>query len=110
MTSQEIEAVAGGGDSFHVLGPHSVSGKEWEVRAFLPQAESAAVVLNGSPFAMKKLHADGCDERGRFPPIDRLHVDCGRGERESFRLPGESEFDSLPRGGDIREDRFLGAS
>ena len=48
MTSQEIEAIAGGyhGDPFHVLGPHSVTRKKWEVRAFLPQAESAAVVLN----------------------------------------------------------------
>ena len=50
MTSQEIEAIAGGyhGDPFHVLGPHSVSREQWEVRAFLPQAETAAVVLNGA--------------------------------------------------------------
>jgi 1,4-alpha-glucan branching enzyme len=61
MTSQEIEAIAGGyhGDSFHVLGPHSVNRKEWEVRAFLPQAESAAVVLNGTLYPMEKLHPDG---------------------------------------------------
>jgi 1,4-alpha-glucan branching enzyme len=61
MTSQEIEAIVGGyhGDSFHVLGPHSVNRKQWEVRAFLPQAESAAVVLNGTASAMEKLHPDG---------------------------------------------------
>jgi 1,4-alpha-glucan branching enzyme len=61
MTSQEIEAIAGGyhGDSFHVLGPHSVTRNEWEVRAFLPQAESAAVVLDGTPTPMEKLHPDG---------------------------------------------------
>ena len=62
MTSQEIEAIAGGyhGDPFHVLGPHSVSRKKWEVRAFLPQAEAAAVVLDGAPpAAMEKLHSDG---------------------------------------------------
>ena len=53
MTSQEIEAIVGGyhGDAFHVLGPHSVNRKKWEVRAFLPQAESAAVILDGAPFA-----------------------------------------------------------
>jgi 1,4-alpha-glucan branching enzyme len=65
MTSQEIEAIAGGyhGDAFHVLGPHSVSREQWEVRAFLPQAESAAVVLDGAQAAtqaaMEKLHPDG---------------------------------------------------
>jgi 1,4-alpha-glucan branching enzyme len=68
MTSQEIEAIVGGyhGDPFHVLGPHSVNRKKWEVRAFLPQAESAAVVLNETGqeagptnAVMEKLHPDG---------------------------------------------------
>jgi len=68
MTSQEIEAIVGGyhGDPFHVLGPHSVNRKKWEVRAFLPQAESAAVVLNETgqdagptKAVMDKLHPDG---------------------------------------------------
>ena len=50
MTVEEIEAIVGGyhGDAFRILGPHSVRKKRgqarWEVRAFLPQAESAAVV------------------------------------------------------------------
>jgi hypothetical protein len=50
MTVEEIEAIAGGyhGDAFRILGPHSVRKKggqaRWEVRAFLPQAESAEVV------------------------------------------------------------------
>ncbi len=46
-----------------MLGPHSRSKKNhqdrWEVRAFLPQAESAAVVTAGAAVPMKKLHADG---------------------------------------------------
>jgi hypothetical protein len=48
MTVEEIEAIAGGyhGDAFRILGPHSVRKNggqaRWEVRAFLPQAESAA--------------------------------------------------------------------
>jgi hypothetical protein len=51
MTVEEIEAIAGGyhGDAFRILGPHSVRKKggqaRWEVRAFLPQAESAEVVV-----------------------------------------------------------------
>ena len=50
MTAEEIEAIVGGyhGDAFRILGPHAVRKKggqaRWEVRAFLPQAESAAVV------------------------------------------------------------------
>ena len=32
---------------------------KWEVRAFLPQAESAAVVSDGTPAPMEKLHPDG---------------------------------------------------
>ena len=53
MTAEEIEAIVGGyhGDAFRVLGPHGWGKKnqqaKWEVRAFLPQAESAAVVLAG---------------------------------------------------------------
>ena len=45
MTSQEIEAIVGGyhGDAFHVLGPHSVSRKKWEVRAFLPKERKNTV-------------------------------------------------------------------
>ena len=50
MTAEEIEAIVGGyhGDAFRILGPHAVRKKggqpRWEVRAFLPQAESADVV------------------------------------------------------------------
>src|ERR1017187_4499869 len=50
MTVEEIEAIVGGyhGDAFRILGPHSARRKgsqaRWEVRAFLPQAESLEVV------------------------------------------------------------------
>ena len=53
MTAEEIEAIVGGyhGDAFRILGPHSVRKRgaqaRWEVRAFLPQAESAEVVAAG---------------------------------------------------------------
>src|SRR6185312_1864545 len=61
MTSQEIEAIVGGyhGDAFRILGPHSLNRKKWEVRAFLPQAESAAVIVDGVAVPMEKLHAEG---------------------------------------------------
>ena len=65
MTVEEIEAIVGGyhGDAFRILGPHSVRRKgsqtRWEVRAFLPQAESAEVVVGAERTAMIKQHARG---------------------------------------------------
>ena len=65
MTVEEIEAIAGGyhGDAFRILGPHSVRKKggqsRWEVRAFLPQADSAAVSAGGEITAMEKQNAQG---------------------------------------------------
>jgi 1,4-alpha-glucan branching enzyme len=65
MTVEEIEAIVGGyhGDAFRILGPHGVRKKggqaRWEVRAFLPQAESAEVLLDGRRCAMAKMHAQG---------------------------------------------------
>ena len=65
MTAEEIEAIAGGyhGDAFRILGPHVVrkrGGKaRWEVRAFLPQAESAEVIHSGTACPMLKKHSRG---------------------------------------------------
>src|ERR1700733_10370115 len=65
MTLEEIEAIAGGyhGDAFRILGPHSVRKKggqaRWEVRAFLPQAESAEVVSSGERAEMARKHPQG---------------------------------------------------
>src|SRR5262249_3575291 len=65
MTVEEIEAIVGGyhGDSFRVLGPHGVRKKggqaRWEVRAFLPQAESAEVVAGEERRPMEKRHQQG---------------------------------------------------
>ncbi len=65
MTAEEIEAIVGGyhGDAFRILGPHSVRKKNaqwrWEVRAFLPQAESAEVICGGQHTAMEKKHSTG---------------------------------------------------
>ncbi len=65
MTVEEIEAIVGGyhGDAFRILGPHSVRRKggqaRWEVRAFLPQAESAEVIAGAEHAAMSKKHPRG---------------------------------------------------
>jgi len=65
MTAEEIEAIVGGyhGDAFRVLGPHGIRKKgpqgRWEVRAFLPQAESAEVVCGEQRTAMAKRHNAG---------------------------------------------------
>src|SRR3954447_20576661 len=66
MTVEEIEAIVGGyhGDSFRVLGPHAVRKTKggqprWEVRAFLPQAESAEVVAGAQTAVMEKQDAQG---------------------------------------------------
>src|SRR5690242_11711584 len=65
MTGEEIEAIVNGyhGDAFRVLGPHSVRNKKgqprWEVRAFLPQADSATVHAPGGPCEMTKRHVQG---------------------------------------------------
>ena len=65
MTGEEIEAIVNGyhGDAFGILGPHSVRKKggqpRWEIRAFLPQADTAAVVAGGARYEMVKKHAQG---------------------------------------------------
>jgi len=61
MEPEEIEAIVGGyhGDAFRVLGPHALK-LGWEVRAFLPGAESVAVLAaDGKPVKMTKCHAAG---------------------------------------------------
>jgi 1,4-alpha-glucan branching enzyme len=65
MTVEEIEAIAGGyhGDAFGILGPHSVRKKggqaRWEVRSFLPQADTAEVVTAGEHAEMVRKHPQG---------------------------------------------------
>jgi 1,4-alpha-glucan branching enzyme len=57
MTAEEIEAIAGGyhGDAFRVLGPHAAE-TGWEVRAWLPQAQSVVILMNNVRLVMKKKH------------------------------------------------------
>ncbi|HEX4275049.1 MAG TPA: 1,4-alpha-glucan branching protein GlgB [Bryobacteraceae bacterium] len=65
MTAAEMEAIIGGyhGDPFSVLGPHPINTDEnasgWAVRAFLPEARSATLQLDGVASAMEKIHPGG---------------------------------------------------
>ena len=65
MTDADIEAIVGGyhSDAFRILGPHGVRKKtgqaRWEVRAFLPQAETAEVDVGGQRYPMVKRHPQG---------------------------------------------------
>jgi 1,4-alpha-glucan branching enzyme len=57
MTGEEIEAIVGGyhGDAFRILGPHAGE-TGWEVRAWLPQAQSVTVFHDSTRAEMKKKH------------------------------------------------------
>jgi len=66
MAVSDLEAIVGGyhSDAFRVLGPHVVpkrgaSDPLWEVRAFLPQAESAEILIGPSAFPMTRRHKEG---------------------------------------------------
>ena len=109
MTGEEIEAIVDGyhGDAFRILGPHAVRKKNdqprWEVRAFLPHAESAAVVVGGSRCEMVKKHAQGffCAVLDGEPaPYElRAHLWDGREVRDRRSLP--------LRAADFRIDLYL---
>ena len=70
MTAAEMEAIIGGyhGDAFSVLGPHPINTDKstpdrpvtgWTIRAFLPQARSARVLIDGEAIPMQKGDPDG---------------------------------------------------
>ncbi|MDX2153097.1 MAG: 1,4-alpha-glucan branching protein GlgB [Bryobacteraceae bacterium] len=95
MTHQEVEAIVGGyhGDPFRVLGPHRVEGKNgsgaWEVRAFLPQAAEAAVVVGGEAIPMDKQHPRGffCAEIGEKLTSYKLRLKRWSGGEEEAEDP-----------------------
>ncbi|KQP51853.1 1,4-alpha-glucan branching protein GlgB [Methylobacterium sp. Leaf108] len=47
------------GDPFAVLGPHEVSPGVWEVRAVLPEAKSATLLVAGNRVAFERRHPEG---------------------------------------------------
>ena len=47
------------GDPFAVLGPHRVGEGRWEVRAVLPEARGAALIVGSERVPFEKIHPDG---------------------------------------------------
>jgi 1,4-alpha-glucan branching enzyme len=91
MTQAEIEAIVGGyhADAFRILGPHRRKVQGWEVRAFLPQAEEAGVLIGTEAVPMKKEHAGGfyvASLEGEPGPY-RLRVKTYHGETAEFEDP-----------------------
>ena len=96
-----MEAIINGshGDPFSVLGPHRTD-DGWEVRAFLPQAMDAAVLVDGAEHPMRKVRAEGffiatlADDPGRY----KLRLTLWNGSQteaeDPYRFaPLVSEFD-----------------
>ncbi|MGA2714030.1 MAG: 1,4-alpha-glucan branching protein GlgB [Bryobacteraceae bacterium] len=111
MTATEMEAIIGGyhGDAFSVLGPHPINTDKsepgqavpgWTIRAFLPQALSARVLLDGEAIPMQK-----CDQNGFYsvaldsqPGAYRFEIESWHGGtsviEDPYRFPPIiSEFD-----------------
>lgn len=88
LSEAQIAAIAGGrhGDPFAVLGPHTTA-TGWEVRAFMPEADSATLVGDdGETIAtMKRVDSDG------------FFVASGKGEVPSYRISTERKGASWTR-------------
>ena len=94
MTRAEIEAIVNGShsDAFGVLGPHPVHRRKtasWEVRAFLPQAAEAEVLLNGVAYPMKTVNPAGLffASLGGTPHPYRLRLKTHEGETSEIEDP-----------------------
>jgi 1,4-alpha-glucan branching enzyme len=123
MIRAEIEAIVNGshGDAFRVLGPHPVPRRKtpcWEVRAFLPQAAEAEVLLDGLAFAMKMVNPAGLffvSLRGAPHPY-RLRLKTHEGETseidDPYRFPlllTDFELHLFGEGTNYETQRSLGA-
>jgi 1,4-alpha-glucan branching enzyme len=101
MTAQDIEAIVNGshGDAFGILGPHRTDAG-WEVRAFLPQAMDAAILVDGAEHPMRKVRAEGFFSvtLGNDPGRYKLRLTLWNGSQaeveDPYRFaPLVSEFD-----------------
>jgi 1,4-alpha-glucan branching enzyme len=99
MTNLEVEAIVGGyhGDPFRILGPHLVRpGRKkagWQVRAFLPQAETAEIVIGGAALPTEKIHPQGlfCAAMDSDPGAYRIRAKLWHGGtvevEDPYRFP-----------------------
>jgi 1,4-alpha-glucan branching enzyme len=123
VTAADIEAIVSGRhrDPFRILGPHQTQGAgedpRWEVRAWLPSATEAYVVIEGVATPMELQHPEGffnVSLTGRRCPY-RLRVTYAGGSTEKedpYRFPPViTDFDIHLHGeGTLKEAwRMLGA-
>ena len=95
MSPDEIEAIVGGyhADPFRILGPHAVRKRGgqtgWEVRAFLPQALSASLLIGEQIWPMEKSHDVGfyCAALTGVPEKYRIQATLWDGPTIEFRRP-----------------------
>ncbi|MCJ2073914.1 1,4-alpha-glucan branching protein GlgB [Methylobacterium sp. J-030] len=72
------------GDPFAVLGPHRVGPQAWEVRAVLPEARSATLVMDGRTAPFEKRHPDGffvARVEGEHRPLYEIEVESWDGSK-----------------------------
>ncbi|MDP9053984.1 MAG: 1,4-alpha-glucan branching protein GlgB [Acidobacteriota bacterium] len=118
MTAAEMEAIIGGyhGDAFSVLGPHPINKDDveskWTIRAWLPQARSASILLPEPALPpgktvppplripMERVHSDGlyAAELPRRPGAYRIELEGWHGAisviEDPYRFPPVfTEFD-----------------
>jgi 1,4-alpha-glucan branching enzyme len=107
------------GDPFSFLGIHPTGKGEWTVRAFLPTARSAAVVVGSRRVPMQQADNHGgwtCDLRGSAVPRYRLAVTREGGEEVVMEDPyrfgptlDESRVWDFLEGREFRAHTFMGA-
>ena len=107
------------GDPFSVLGPHQVGEGHWEVRAVLPEAKSASLLVGGKRIPFERKHPDGffvarVPSQGR--PLYELAVETWDGEERSRHDPygfgsslRQEDIDNLREVGSNVTYRILGA-
>ena len=72
------------GDPFAVLGPHRVGPRAWEVRAVLPEARAATLVMDGRTAPFEKRHPDGfwvARVEGEHRPLYEIEVESWDGAK-----------------------------
>jgi 1,4-alpha-glucan branching enzyme len=124
MTQADVEQIVTGNhsDAFRILGPHPVHPRKtagWEVRAFLPQAAEAEVLLDdGRAFPMKTADAAGLFSvtLDGEPRAYRLRLKTHQGEtleiEDPYRFPlllTDYELHLFGEGTNFEAQRTLGA-
>ncbi|GEP11563.1 1,4-alpha-glucan branching protein GlgB [Methylobacterium gnaphalii] len=116
-----IAAVMGAnhGDPFAILGPHKVAEGRWEIRAILPEAKSATLLVGGRRVPFEKLHPDGffvasIESPGR--PLYELAIELWDGSERNRYDPysfgsslNQHDIDALREIGSNVTYRVLGA-